>query len=184
MPAIRGQIVSAGPRLDFCGRADVAELVDAHGSGPCGRKLVEVQVLSSAYRPRRSCADAQDERARTTEAGVSGRFRQGCWARMTASRAFGSRHATDMPARFPGRAMHPARAMLVISLLHHLHEAHHVVPAAAVERVSTDERKVWLRLTRAEVEQAPEHHDPPAPLDSSLIDSWSSATSRFGNPPR
>jgi hypothetical protein len=27
----------------------VAELVDAHGSGPCGRKLVEVQVLSSAY---------------------------------------------------------------------------------------------------------------------------------------
>ena len=29
-------------------RADVAELVDAHGSGPCGRKPVEVQVLSSA----------------------------------------------------------------------------------------------------------------------------------------
>ncbi len=27
----------------------MAELVDAHGSGPCGRKLVEVQVLSSAY---------------------------------------------------------------------------------------------------------------------------------------
>ena len=30
--------------------ADVAELVDAHGSGPCERKLVEVQVLSSASR--------------------------------------------------------------------------------------------------------------------------------------
>ena len=29
-------------------RADVAELVDAHGSGPCARKGVEVQVLSSA----------------------------------------------------------------------------------------------------------------------------------------
>src|SRR5262252_4011785 len=29
-------------------RADVAELVDAHGSGPCGLRLVEVQVLSSA----------------------------------------------------------------------------------------------------------------------------------------
>ena len=28
--------------------ADVAELVDAHGSGPCARKGVEVQVLSSA----------------------------------------------------------------------------------------------------------------------------------------
>jgi hypothetical protein len=30
------------------GRADVAELVDAHGSGPCGGNPVEVQVLSSA----------------------------------------------------------------------------------------------------------------------------------------
>jgi hypothetical protein len=28
--------------------ADVAELADAHGSGPCSRKGVEVQVLSSA----------------------------------------------------------------------------------------------------------------------------------------
>ena len=35
-------------RYDPGHRADVAELVDAHGSGPCGRKLVEVQVLSSA----------------------------------------------------------------------------------------------------------------------------------------
>ena len=35
-----------GARLES--RADVAELVDAHGSGPCGRKPVEVQVLSSA----------------------------------------------------------------------------------------------------------------------------------------
>jgi hypothetical protein len=32
----------------------VAELVDAHGSGPCGRKPVEVQVLSSAPRRRGS----------------------------------------------------------------------------------------------------------------------------------
>src|SRR5207302_1473372 len=32
-------------------RADVAELVDAHGSGPCGGDPVEVQVLSSASRP-------------------------------------------------------------------------------------------------------------------------------------
>ena len=37
------------PRLHCRRRADVAELVDAHGSGPCGRKPVEVQVLSSAY---------------------------------------------------------------------------------------------------------------------------------------
>ena len=77
----------------------------------------------------------------------------------------------------------PGESYLVISLLRHLREAHHVVPAAAVERVSTDEHTVWLRLTRAEVEQAPEHHDPPAALDSSMIDAWSSATSRFGNYP-
>ena len=32
-------------------RADVAELADAHGSGPCSRKGVEVQVLSSAPEP-------------------------------------------------------------------------------------------------------------------------------------
>jgi hypothetical protein len=36
----------------------VAELVDAHGSGPCGRKPVEVQVLSSAC-PRRAGIFAQ-----------------------------------------------------------------------------------------------------------------------------
>jgi len=77
----------------------------------------------------------------------------------------------------------PGESYLVISLLRHLREAHHVVPAAAVETVSTEERKVSLRLTRAEVEQAPEHHDPPAALDSSMIDAWSSATSRFGNYP-
>ena len=29
--------------------ADVAELVDAHGSGPCGGDSVEVRVLSSAW---------------------------------------------------------------------------------------------------------------------------------------
>src|SRR5689334_3574691 len=40
VPALRPATLSV--------RADVAELVDAHGSGPCGRKLVEVQVLSSA----------------------------------------------------------------------------------------------------------------------------------------
>ena len=38
-------------RLHCSRRADVAELVDAHGSGPCARKGVEVQVLSSASLP-------------------------------------------------------------------------------------------------------------------------------------
>ena len=45
---------AAEPRLEcramLLRPADVAELVDAHGSGPCGRKVVEVQVLSSACR--------------------------------------------------------------------------------------------------------------------------------------
>ncbi len=74
----------------------------------------------------------------------------------------------------------PAESYLVISVSRHLHEAHHIVPAAAVERVSTDERKVWLRLTRADVEQAPEYRDPPTRLDSSMIDAWNSATSTLG----
>ena len=37
-------LLSSSPRT----RADVAELVDAHGSGPCGGNPVEVRVLSSA----------------------------------------------------------------------------------------------------------------------------------------
>src|SRR5215211_9310606 len=36
-------------------RADVAELVDAHGSGPCGGNPVEVRVLSSALRRDPRC---------------------------------------------------------------------------------------------------------------------------------
>ena len=35
-------------RLQSRPQADVAELVDAHGSGPCGSNPVEVRVLSSA----------------------------------------------------------------------------------------------------------------------------------------
>ncbi len=42
--------------LDWPSRADVAELVDAHGSGPCGLRLVEVQVLSSAFAQARPFA--------------------------------------------------------------------------------------------------------------------------------
>src|SRR5437016_14516374 len=52
-PLLKGKIVpGTGATLSL--RADVAELVDAHGSGPCGRKPVEVQVLSSAL-PNRRC---------------------------------------------------------------------------------------------------------------------------------
>src|SRR3954471_12197096 len=43
-PRFRSEMV----RLHWAVCADVAELVDAHGSGPCGGNPVEVQVLSSA----------------------------------------------------------------------------------------------------------------------------------------
>ena len=46
-PGLRLRMVPAAATIP-APRADVAELVDAHGSGPCARKGVEVQVLSSA----------------------------------------------------------------------------------------------------------------------------------------
>jgi len=64
----------------------------------------------------------------------------------------------------------PGESYLVTSLRHDLHEAHHVVPAAAVKRISTSAGKVWLRLIRTEVERAAEHHDPESPLESSTVD--------------
>lgn len=69
---------------------------------------------------------------------------------------------------------------LVITLTHHLHEAHHVVPASTVERISADDRTLWLRLTRAEVEEAPKHHDPPAPLETWMVDAIRNATATRG----
>jgi hypothetical protein len=69
---------------------------------------------------------------------------------------------------------------LVVSHEHHLHKVHHVVPASAVERISAADRTVWLGLSRAQVEEAPEHHDPPAPLDYSMVDALRSATSTWG----
>ena len=50
--------------------ADVAELVDAHGSGPCGGDPVEVQVLSSAYLDRAVI--------RPVDLGAGGRTAHGC----------------------------------------------------------------------------------------------------------
>ena len=43
----------------------------------------------------------------------------------------------------------PGESYLVVSHTHHFREAHHVVPAGAVERISTDERTVWLVLAAA-----------------------------------
>jgi hypothetical protein len=73
----------------------------------------------------------------------------------------------------------PGESYLVVSHMQHLHEVHHVVPAGAVEKLSVPERKVWLRVSRAQVDEAPEHHDPPARLDDSTFDAFESATSTW-----
>jgi hypothetical protein len=64
----------------------------------------------------------------------------------------------------------PGESYLVVSLRRHLHETHHVIPAAAVETVSAPAKSVRLCLTRADVERAPEQHDSAAPLDASTVD--------------
>src|SRR5437660_1485491 len=57
-------------------RADVAELVDAHGSGPCGGDPVEVQVLSSAS-PQLTKRLARDHRFSPIARGRPGCFGRG-----------------------------------------------------------------------------------------------------------
>jgi len=73
----------------------------------------------------------------------------------------------------------PGESYLVISHRHQLHETHHVVPAAAVEKIDKSARKVWLRLTGAEVEQAPDHDDPEAPLPAPTIDALTGTWATF-----
>jgi hypothetical protein len=73
----------------------------------------------------------------------------------------------------------PGESYLVVSHRHHLHETHHVVPAAAVERIDSSERKVWLRVTRDQVEEAPDHHDPEAPLEAPTVDALTSGWTTF-----
>src|SRR5207253_6854488 len=47
-----GSVLTVRHAATLCLRADVAELVDAHGSGPCGGNPVEVQVLSRSEERR------------------------------------------------------------------------------------------------------------------------------------
>ena len=58
---------------------------------------------------------------------------------------------------------------LVVSHVQHLHETHHVVPAGAVARISTEERAVWLRLSRDAVEELPEQHDEPGRVEPWMV---------------
>jgi hypothetical protein len=73
----------------------------------------------------------------------------------------------------------PGESYLVVSHRQHLHETHHVIPAGAVERIDSSERKVWLRLTSEQVEQAPEHHDPEAPLEAPTVDALTGTWATF-----
>lgn len=70
----------------------------------------------------------------------------------------------------------PGESYLVVSHMHQLHEVHHVVPAGAVETIDKDERRVSLRLSREDVEELPEHHDPPAPVEPWMVTAIDRAT--------
>jgi hypothetical protein len=43
-----------------------------------------------------------------------------------------------------------------------------------------DDRTTWLRLSRAEVEELPEHHDQPAPLETWMVDAIERAMASRG----
>jgi len=89
--------------------------------------------------------------------------------------------ATDGHAGSVSWASYAAgESYLVVSHLRHLHETHRVVPAGAVERVSTDDRSVSLHLSREQIEQLPEHHDPPAPIESWMTDAVERAIATRG----
>jgi hypothetical protein len=116
--------------------------------------------------------DAMDEREQRSDQLWS--FRKRRSAPTTVSRTF---EASDGHAGKVSWASYaPGESYLVVSHMHHLHETHHVVPAGAVERISTDERTVWLGLSRDEVEELPEHHDPPAPVESWMVDAINRST--------
>jgi len=68
---------------------------------------------------------------------------------------------------------------LVVSHMHHLHQTHHVVPAGAVERINADDRSVTLRLSCEEIEELPEHHDPPAPIEPWMVEAIDRVTARL-----
>ena len=71
----------------------------------------------------------------------------------------------------------PGESYLVVGRLRHLREVHHVVPAGAVDRIDAERRTVWLRLSRKEVDELPTHHDPPAPVESWMVDAVERAIS-------
>ena len=78
--------------------------------------------------------------------------------------------ASDGPAgRIAWASYAPGESYLVVTLSHHLHKSHHVVPAAALERVSIEDRTVWLHVPRARIEEAPQQLEPSAPLEPVML---------------
>ena len=64
----------------------------------------------------------------------------------------------------------PGESYLVVSRRHHLREQHHVVPAGAVERIDRGRRTIQVGLSVAEIEELPQHHGEPAPLEHWMTD--------------
>jgi len=76
----------------------------------------------------------------------------------------------------------PGQSYLMVTVHHHLRGEHHVVPAAAVEAVDPASKRVRIRLTCAEVESLPSHHqdpnDPFEPAPSEQLELWNHALLR------
>ena len=63
----------------------------------------------------------------------------------------------------------PGESYLVVTVPHHLHRTHHVVPPSAVERVDTSGHKVWLHVAKEDVERAPDLPEPSTPVESPIM---------------
>jgi hypothetical protein len=117
--------------------------------------------------------DAMDEREQRSELWS---FREGTLSPKDSVKNFRVEASDGYAGKVSWASYAPRESYLVVSHMHHLHETHHVVPAGAVERISTDQRTVWLSLSHDEVEELPEHHDPPAPVEAWMVDAINRAT--------
>ena len=120
-------------------------------------------------------SDAMDEREQRRDQPLWS-FREGTLSTNDSVKNFRVEASDGNAGKVSWASYAPGESYLVVSHMHHLHETHHVVPAGAVEKISTDERTVWLGLSRDEVEELPEHHDPPAPVESWMVDAINRAT--------
>ena len=109
--------------------------------------------------------DAMDEREQRSELWS---FREGTLSPKDSIKNFRVEASDGHAGKVSWASYAPGESYLVVS--------HHVVPAGAVERIGSDERTVWLTLSRDEVEELPEHHDPPAPVETWMVDAINRAT--------